>query len=122
DLQGVVGVQPDLVQHDVDQRVDLADAVPGRFGLGFADVGDAVDNLALQVGLVDHVEVDDAERAAPGRGQVQQGGRAEAAGSNDQDLGVLQPLLPGHADVRDDQVTGVTPDLVDGQRFGGLHQ
>ena len=72
--------------------------------------------------LVNHVEVDDAERADPGRSQVQQGGRARPPGPDDQDLGVLQPLLPGHAHVGDDQVTGVTPDLVDGQCFGGLHQ
>jgi len=91
-------------------------------GLAAAHVGDAVDDLALQVRLVHHVEVDNAQRADPGRGQVQQRGRAEAAGPDAQDLGVLQPLLPGHAHVGDDQVTGVTPDLVDGQRFGGLHQ
>ena len=37
-----------------------------------ADVGHAVDHLALQVGLVDHVEVDDAEGADAGGGQVEQ--------------------------------------------------
>src|SRR3954449_10301249 len=37
-------------------------------------------------------------------------------------LGVLQPLLPVHPDVGDDQVAAVAADLVDGQVGGGLHQ
>ena len=82
----------------------------------------AVDDLALQVGLVDDVEVDDAERADPGRGEVHQRGRAEAAGADTEHLGVLEPLLPGHRHVGDDQVAGVAADLVDGQLGGGLDQ
>ena len=39
-----------------------------------------------------------------------------------QHLGVLQPLLPGHADVRDDQVARVAADLVDGELAGGLDE
>src|SRR5580700_6756323 len=45
-----------------------------------------------------------------------------AARPHDQDLGVLQPLLPRHPHVRDDQVTRVTPDLIDGQLIGRLDQ
>ena len=78
---------------DVDERVDLLDRVAGRLGLGPADVGLAVDDLALQVGLVDRVELDDAERADAGRGEVEQGGRAEPAGADHEHLGVLEPLL-----------------------------
>ena len=94
----------------------------GGLGLGPADVGLAVDDLALQVGLVDGVEVDDAERADPGGGQVHQGRRAEAAGADAEHPGVLQPLLPVHPDVRDDQVAGVAADLVNGQLGGGLDE
>jgi hypothetical protein len=47
------------VQHDVHVGVDLADAVASRLSLRPADIGLAMDDLALQVGLVDHVEVDD---------------------------------------------------------------
>ena len=39
-----------------------------------------------------------------------------------QDLGVLQPLLPVHADVRDDQVAAVPLHLVLGQFGGRLHE
>ena len=81
-----------------------------------------MDDLALQVGLVDLVELDDAERADAGRGQVEQRRAAEAAGADHEHLGVLQPLLPGHPDVGDDQVPAVAADLVDGQLGGGLDQ
>ena len=57
-----------------------------------------------------------------GRGEVEQRGAAEAAGSDDEHLGVLQPLLPGHADVGDDQVPAVAAYLVDRQLVGGLHE
>ena len=56
------------------------------------------------------------------RRQVHQRGRAQAAGADAQHLGVLQPLLPGHAHVGDDQVARVTADLVDGQLGGRLDQ
>jgi hypothetical protein len=122
DLQHVVAVQPRLVQADVDQRVDLADGVARALGLGPADVGDAVDDLALQVRLVDDVELDDAERADTGGGQVHEHRRAEAARTDGEHLGVLQSLLPVHPDVRDDQVAAVPADLVDREIGSGLHQ
>src|SRR6185312_15168545 len=122
DLQHVAVVQPDVVQHHVHQRVDLGDGVAGRLRLGPADIGLAVDDLALQVGLVDHVELDDAEGADPGGSQVHQGGRAETAGAHAQNLGVLQPLLAGHRHVRDDQVPAVPAYLIDGEGFGGFNK
>src|SRR5262249_47165701 len=73
DLQGVVAVQRLLVQDHVDQRVDLGDAAARGLGLRPAHVGHPVDDLALQVRLLDPVEVDDAQRADTRGGQVQQG-------------------------------------------------
>jgi hypothetical protein len=82
----------------------------------------AIDSLALQVGLVDLVELRDPERADAGRGQVEQGRAAEAAGADDEHLGVLQPLLAAHPDVGDDQVPAVAADLVDAQLGRGLDE
>ena len=81
-----------------------------------------MDDLALQVRLIDHVEVDDAERADPRCRQVHQRRAAEPSSADDQHLGVLQPLLPGHRDVGNDQVPGVAPDLIDGQLRRRLNQ
>ena len=79
----------------------------------------AVDDLALQVRLVDDVEVDDADRADAGRGQVQQRRRTEPAGADHQHPRVFQPLLPVDAQVGNDQVPAVAGDLVAGQLGGG---
>ena len=56
-----------------------------------------VQDLPLQVALVDHVGVDDPERADPGGRQVVGGGRSQAAGPDDEHFGIEQlqlPLLP----------------------------
>src|SRR5262249_56018404 len=53
--------------------------------------------------------------ADPRRGQVHQRRGAKAASADDQDLGVLEPPLTGLANVRDDQVPGVAPDLIHAQ-------
>ena len=90
--------------------------------LGLSDVGLPVDDLALQVGLVDDVVVDDAERADAGRGEVEQRGTAEPAGADHEHLGVLESLLARHPDVGDDQVTAVAAYLVDRQFVGGFHE
>ena len=42
----------------------------GGVDLGHADTVVGVGDLALQVGEIDHVVVDDAERAHPGRGEI----------------------------------------------------
>ena len=92
----------------------------GGVDLGLVDVGLSVDDLALQVGLVDDVVVDDAERADAGGGEVEQRGAAESAGADHEHLGVLEALLPGHADVGNDQVTAVATYLVDRQLVSGF--
>src|SRR5262252_8939598 len=81
-----------------------------------------MDDLPLQVGLVDDVEVDDAKRADAGSGQVQQCGRAESPGANAEHLRVLQPLLARHPNVRDDQMPGIALDLIDRELGGRLDE
>ncbi len=72
-------------------------------------------NLPLQVAEVDDVEIDDAERADAGRGQIHRRRRSEAAGADAQHLRGLQLALTVHADLRQDQVPAVAPDLVAGE-------
>ena len=109
--------------HDhVDVGVDLRDRLAGRDRLGLAHVALPVDDLSLQVGLVDLVELDDAEGADTGSGQVEQRRAAEPACPDHQDAGVLQPLLAVHPDVGDDQVAAVATYLVDRQFGSRLDQ
>ena len=50
-------IEPHLVQPDLDQRVDRGDRLACRLRLGPPDIGDAMDDLALQVRFLDDVEV-----------------------------------------------------------------
>ena len=63
-----------------------------------------VDHLALQVGQVDHVVVDDPERADARCREVERGRRAQAAGAEQQHLGVEQLLLALDADLVEQQM------------------
>ena len=82
-----------VVGDDVDVGVEQRERLLGRVDLAVADPVDVVQDLALQVRGVDDVHVDDADRADAGRGEVQRGGRAEAAGAEQQHLGVEQLAL-----------------------------
>ena len=86
-------------------------AVASGLQLRAADVWRAMQNLSLQVALVDVVEIDDAERADAGRGQIQRRGRPQAAGADAQHAPALEPLLPFHADLGQDEVAAVALDL-----------
>ena len=74
-----------------------------------------MDDLALQVGFVDGVEVDQADGADAGSGEVERERRAEAAGADAEDLGGLELLLALHADLGEDEVAGVAGDLFIGE-------
>ena len=71
-----------------------------------------MDDLALEVGLVDDVRVDDAERADSGGGEVERRGRAEPARADEQDACVEEALLALLADLRDQQVPAVARALL----------
>ena len=118
-LFGMAAHAADLVAvlDHLDAGVDLQDRTLGRRDLVGVDVGGAVDDLALQVGGVDHVVVDQADGADPCGGEVERQRRPEPAGAHQQHLGGLEPLLSLHPDVGDDQVAAVARDLVVGQRF-----
>jgi len=64
---------------------------------------------------VDGVEVDQAESADAGGGEIEGEGRAEAAGAHAEDLGCLELLLALHADLGQDEVARVAGDLVVGE-------
>jgi hypothetical protein len=69
----------------------------------------------VQVRLVDHVEVDDADGADAGGGEVHAARRAEPAGADEQDLGGLELALADGADLGQDEVAAVAADLLCGE-------
>ena len=120
DGQDVVRRQAHVVGDHVDVGVDAGQGLLGRVHLALADPVQVVEDLALQVGLVDDVHVDDAEGADAGGGQVEGGGRPEAARSEQQDLGLEQLGLPGGVHLREQQVALVAVALLGGQADRGL--
>jgi hypothetical protein len=116
DALDVLGGQPLLEGDDLHVGVEGVDGLLGRFGLGLADQVGRVDDLPLEVREIDHVHVDDAEGAHAGRGQVECGRRTQAARAHEQHLGVEELLLPGLADLGDDQVAPVALLLLGAQR------
>src|SRR5215467_2032917 len=95
-----------------DVRVEAADRGRRALHFGLADLGRAVDHLALQVRQRDRVVVDDAERPDPGRRQIEQRRRPQPAGADDQHARALERLLPRPADLAQDDVAGIAFELL----------
>ena len=80
EVEGIGGGEAGLVGFDRDGRVDGLGGGGGRADLGGADAVGGVGNLALEIGQVDMVVIDQTDRADAGGGEVEQGRAAEAAG------------------------------------------
>ena len=74
-----------------------------------------MDDLPLQVACVDHVEIDEAESADAGRGQIERERRAETAGSHAENARGFQLLLALHAHLGQDEVARVAGEIVGGE-------
>ena len=85
---------------------DFGDLLGGAVDLGAAHVGLAVHDLALQVAGLHVVAIDDADGADPGRGQVQQGGGAEAPGAEHEHPCVGQAALAQLVELGKPALTG----------------
>ena len=100
-------VSRSLKRRDLHVGVERLDRLLRRLGLRLAEPLGRVDDLALQVGRVDDVVVDDAERPDAGGGQVERGGGAEAARADQQHARVEELDLALLADLGDQQVAAV---------------
>ena len=76
DVERVLRRQARLVRDHFDVRVDVGNRVLRRLDLQPAHVARIVDDLPLQVGEIDHVEIDDAQPADARRREIQRQGRA----------------------------------------------
>ena len=116
-----------LVGFDVDLGVDGGQAVASGLQLRAADVWRAVQNLSLKVAFVDVVEIDDAERADAGRGEIERCRRSETSRADAEYSPALDAPLSVDADLGQDEVTAVALNLgvaqlgraLGGRRAGG---
>ena len=91
-------------------------SVAGGFELRSPEVSSRVEHLALQVGQVDLVKIDETDLPDPRGGKVQRRRGAETSGTHEQHLGQSEGLLAGHADLGEQEVAAVSPQLLAGQR------
>ena len=83
-------------------------------------------HLPLEVGEINHIEIDDADCADAREREVKRGRAAEAAGADDEDLRLHQLALTDGADLRHDDVPRVAVHLLRRQhltaRYSGYHR
>jgi hypothetical protein len=114
-FQSVLAGQPGLERAQFQKRVDRFELLTGGVELLAPYICRAVDDLALQVGVIHHVEVHDAECAHARSRQIESQRRAQPARANTQHPRCLQLLLPFHADLGHDEMARVAQDFVVGQ-------
>jgi len=104
---------------DGDAGVEEGDVAAG--GLGFGEAGAGVgfveEELALQVGGLNEVAVDEGERACAGAGEQRGGGGAGGSAADDGDVRGGQALLAEDADAGEEDLAGVAVSI--GDRVGG---
>ena len=118
DFQGVFAGKPGFKRAQVDVRIDGRQLLRGRLQLGTANVAGGVDHLALEIGVVHHVKIDEAERANTGGGQVECKRRAESAGADAQHARRLEFELSAHAHLGHDQMARVAENFIVAEREG----
>ncbi|BAU40204.1 hypothetical protein O77CONTIG1_00001 [Leptolyngbya sp. O-77] len=67
-----------------------------------------MDHLPLQVGVIHHVKIHNADAANTRRRQIEQQRRTQPARADAEDAGRLQPFLPLYTDLRQDQVSRIS--------------
>ena len=100
-VNAIVALQDRETLHTQAQRLDSQRGTVGTqvhargLDLGHADIGGGVEDLAVEVGGVDDVVIDDRDRVGATTEQAEQGGAAEAAGAEDEEVSAaLQARAP----------------------------
>jgi hypothetical protein len=119
---GVGGDEVGDVGVDVDAGVDAGEVAAGGFGFGEGGAGVVFveEHLALEVGGLDEVAVDESQPADAGASQEAGGGGTGGADADDGDVGSSKELLAGFADAGEEDLAGVTVFIRKGQTGGGV--
>ena len=116
DAVDVLRGDPLVVGDDLDVGIERLERALRGGDLRLPEPVGGVDDLALQVGRVDDVGVDDPELADARGREVERRRRAEAAGADEEHARVEQLQLAGLADLRDEQVAAVARVLLRAER------
>ena len=93
-------------------RIDAGNGFPCRLRFGPANVFGAMNDLPLQVREIHRIEIEDAEFANAGGGQIHRDGRAQSTRADAQHARRADFLLAAQAHFRQDQVSGITADFI----------
>ena len=119
-------LEPRVEGLQIQKRIDALQLVGGGIELLAAHVGGRVNDLPLQVGVVHHIEVDQAQRAHARGRQIQRQRRSQPARADAQHARRFQLLLALHAHLGHDQMARVAQDFVLVERYwkfgGGGHK
>src|SRR5690606_6109408 len=86
-IEGVFRSETDGMEIDCQMGVDLTEAVFRALQLRFSDPGFAMEDLALKVGNIDVIRIDQAETAHAGGGEVEGRRTTQPAGADHQHRG-----------------------------------
>jgi hypothetical protein len=93
EFPGVVAGQAAGMRFEADMGIQRAQAGDGGLNLGPADVGGGVQDLALEIGDLHDVGIDEAQQADAGGGEIEERGGTEAAAADDQDAAGAELFL-----------------------------
>ncbi len=114
-VEGVGGGEGVLVGGDVGVGVEGYEFLERALDFGLAEVGCGVEYLALEIGEVDGVVVHDADMSYSSGGEVVCHWGAEASGTDDEDMGRAELMLPLFAEMWEEDVASETFLIVVGQ-------
>ena len=100
----IAAIDPVLDRNRFDERVDPADKVGRQDRLGQPGLVGPENRLAMQIGCIDDIVIDDRQLSNAGAGQRRDDGTADSAGANHDGAGLLQSRLTGTADLRQDDL------------------
>ena len=92
--------------------VDLLDGVPGTVDLLATHIAGAMQDLTLKVGEIDRVKIDQADPSDASCRKIEGDRGTKPTGSDAEDAGRLDPLLPLEGNLGHDEVARIARDLV----------
>src|SRR5579862_7344893 len=111
-FESILAAQAGIEGANIQERVNCPQLFGSRIEFFAPYVSGGVNDLALQVGVIDDIEIDEAEGADAGGAEIQGKRRAEATGADAEYSRGFELLLALHANLGHDQMPGVAQDFI----------
>jgi hypothetical protein len=101
------GIEPRIVKFDADMGICFLQAVASTVDFFSTNIASSVEDLALEVGGIDHIKVDHPQRADSGGGEIETRRRPQTTSTNKENAGGFEAFLTIQSDTGKRQVSGV---------------